>query len=363
MPPVANPRHIDSRLRWQIAVVAIAVAAAVVPSPPGLVERFYSTGIYPALQVRLTPASNRVPFALMDLLVAGSAFVWIALAVADLKRRDGWLRVGGRLLARSVVAGATLYLVFLVVWGFNYRRVPLFERLQFDPAQVSQAAARELAATAIAEANELYDRSPAKKGSAPFFDPRLADAFAAVQRDLGAGRLAVPGRPKRTLLDIYLRRAAVDGMTDPYFLETLIARDLLPFEQPVVVAHEWSHLAGYADESEANFVGWLTCVRAGGDLAYSGWLFLYGELIGTIGAADRRGLPALGPGPRGDRRAIAERLQRNVSPRLSAAGWIVYDRYLKANRVEAGTASYAEVVRLVLGTRFGPNWMPRLRGG
>jgi hypothetical protein len=28
----------------------------------------------------------------------------------------------------------------------------------------------------------------------------------------------------------------------------------------------------------------------------------------------------------------------------------VYDRYLKANRVGAGTASYAEVVQLVLGT-------------
>jgi hypothetical protein len=38
--------------------------------------------------------------------------------------------------------------------------------------------------------------------------------------------------------------------------------DLLPFEKPFVAAHEWAHLAGYADESEASFVGWLTCVRA-----------------------------------------------------------------------------------------------------
>ena len=35
------------------------------------------------------------------------------------------------------------------------------------------------------------------------------------------------------------------------------------------------------------------------------------------------------------------------------AGWRVYDRYLKANRVEDGAASYARVVRLALGTELG----------
>ena len=43
-------------------------------------------------------------------------------------------------------------------------------------------------------------------------------------------------------------------MTDPFLLETLIAPDLLEVERPFVIAHEWAHLAGYADESEANFV-------------------------------------------------------------------------------------------------------------
>jgi hypothetical protein len=30
----------------------------------------------------------------------------------------------------------------------------------------------------------------------------------------------------------------------------------------------------------------------------------------------------------------------------------VYNQYLKANRVESGTLSYTEVVRLILGTRY-----------
>jgi hypothetical protein len=38
--------------------------------------------------------------------------------------------------------------------------------------------------------------------------------------------------------------------------------------------------------------------------------------------------------------------------------WGLYDRFLKANRVPEGVASYSGVVTLVLGTRFSPDWIP-----
>jgi hypothetical protein len=173
-------------------------------------------------------------------------------------------------------------------------------------------------------------------------------------RELGTTGETVPARPKHTLLDLYFRPAGVSGMTDPFFLETLVESDLLPVERPFVVAHEWSHLAGFADEGEANFGGWLTCARGNAAAQYSGWLFLFGELANAVSRDDRASLIGrLDRGPRDDLRAIAARLARDVKPQVSAAGWRVYDQYLKANRVEAGTASYAQVVRLVLGTGFG----------
>jgi hypothetical protein len=144
-------------------------------------------------------------------------------------------------------------------------------------------------------------------------------------------------------------------MTDPFFLETLVVSDLLPLERPFVTAHEWAHLAGYNDEGEANFVGWLTCMRGDERHQYSVWIFLFNEAASQIARADRQELMArLDAGPRGDLRAIADRVARNRSPRMAEAGWIVYNQYLKANRVESGTASYAEVIRLILGTRFSP---------
>jgi hypothetical protein len=319
------------------------------------VERLYSTGLYPITQHALTSVSNRAPFALIDVLILTIAGGWVATLVRAIARaRGARLRAAPGFAARTAALVAAMYLVFLIVWGLNYRRVPLADKLQFNAAAVSPDAARTLAATAVERANALYARAHAAGDRTD-----LAGAFARTQRDLGAVRLAVPGRPKTTLLDVYFRRAAVDGMTDPYFLETLVSADLLPVERPFVVAHEWSHLAGYADEGEANFVGWLTALRGSDGDQYSGWLFLYGEILGSVDASDRTAIAArLAAGPRADRRAIAERVRRHVNPRVSAVGWRVYDRYLKANRVEAGTASYAEVVRLALGVGFGPDWTP-----
>jgi hypothetical protein len=140
-------------------------------------------------------------------------------------------------------------------------------------------------------------------------------------------------------------------MTDPFFLETLVNADLLPFERPLVVAHEWAHLAGFVDEGEANFVGWLATREATTAAEYSGWLFLYGEAARAVPRAARDEETArLSEGPRADLAAVADRLRRQTNPRLSAAAWRAYDQYLRANRVEAGTASYGEVVRLILGT-------------
>jgi hypothetical protein len=292
-------------------------------------------------------------------LIVAVIAAWSASAAADLirGRSRGWGRAAMRVAVRTVVWGSALYLLFLASWGLNYRRVPLAVKLGFDNGRVSTPAVHALAARAAAQLNALHGTAHAAGWPPePGVDPVLASSLAAVERDLGATRLAAPARPKHTWLDWYFRRGVVDGMTDPFFLETLVAADLLPFERPFVIAHEWAHLAGYSNEGEANFVGWLACVRGSEPEQYSGWLFLYGEAAGTLSRADRADLTTrLDPGPLADLRAVAARVARNASPRVSAAGWRVYNQYLKANRVESGMASYAEVVRLILGTRFNPS--------
>ena len=345
----------------RIAWVGLALGAAAMPVPAALVERLYSAGFYAAIQPVVTAASNLAPFALLDAAVVAAAAVWLGLAARDVLFAPvrGILRVA----LRTVVWSATLYLTFLLAWGLNYRRVSLVETVQFDAGAVTADAERRMAGVAVEQLNALAGQVHAADWPEPeAVDPALADAFQRALTDLGRTQAVAVARPKFTMLDWYFRRGAVDGMTDPFFLETLVARDLLPYERSFVVAHEWTHLAGIADEGEANFVGWLTCVHGAPRDQYSGWLFLYGELARAMSRRDRATISArLGSVPRADLRAVSDRYARNVNPRLSAAGWRLYDSYLKANRVDAGAASYAEVVRLVLGVRFGADWKPEVR--
>ena len=350
---------------WRAALWTIAIAVAVTPLSSAFVERVYASRFFPALQRAMTTISNRFPFALFDALLV-IAMIWTGAGIlrdVSVCWREGWLRMMLRVAARLATVAAVAYLAFLVTWGLNYRRQPINMRVAFDATRISPDAARALAYETVNRVNALYD--PAHRQGWPRpdrLDRVLADAFARAQRELGSTTAFVPGRPKRTLLDGYFRRAGVAGMTDPYFLETLVATDLLAVERPMVIAHEWSHLAGLANEGEANFAGWLTCLRGSAFHQYSGWLFLYSEVAAALEPADLRRVAAnLAKGPRDDLAAICDRLRQHVSPIVSAAGWRVYDQYLKANRVDEGTASYAEVVRLVLGTEFGVDWVPRRR--
>jgi hypothetical protein len=345
-------------VKFRAAIVGCAVAAALLPTPPAAVERWYANGLFPGLQALVTSVSNRSAIAFLDVIIVGTALGIAGLAIAFGRRRGPRSSQSPatvtRIVAGIVVLAAALYLVFLAAWGLNYRRVPLVGRLRFDETRLSADRARALAVESTVRLNALYEAAHAAGQPGPYeFDPGLADAFHTASPQFGVRYRPVLPRPKRSLLDLYFRRAGVAGMTDPFFLEALIASDLLPVERSFVLAHEWSHASGIADEGEANFAGWLTCLRGTPAHRYSGWLFAYGELAGSLGDRDRPAIAArLASGPRADLAAIRDRLQRQVSPRLSAAGWRVYDRYLKANRVTAGTASYSQVVRLMLGVEI-----------
>ena len=343
------------------SIVVLAGLAALVPLPATFVESFYSRGIYLSLQCVLTPLTNSIPIALLDVagLVVGICLASIAVVRLVMARRR---RLGAvlRLAWQGLIIAGAGYLVFMAMWGLNYEREPLTAKLEFDGRRITRQALVDVAGRSVDRLNAL--RPSAVRW--PPLDGIVADlgpAFAQTQRRFQP-RTAVPGEPKWSLLTLFFERAAVDGMTDPFFLEVLVRHDLLPFERPFVVAHEWAHLAGYADESEANFVGWLTCLAGNEAAKYSGWLFLYGQVAGSLGDADRRRVSnRLQPQPRADLQALYEKYQRQTIPLARDASRVVYDRFLKANRVEAGIDSYDAVVRLVLGTTFRGESEPVLR--
>ena len=333
---------------WRVTLIALAIAAAIAPVPADFVEQQYSTRAYPALQRTVTDISNVFPFAFFDLFLAGS----IVLLLLLLMRR-------GRIL-NVLALIAFVWLMFLTLWGFNYRRVPLREKLEYDERRLTTENVVRIARDAVVQMNRLH--APAHAMPERSLDDlafALAPAMEPAARQLKIDP-PLAGRPKQTWLAPYFRRAGIDGMTDPFFLETLLAPDLIDVEQPAALAHEWGHLAGLADEAEASFFGWLTCLAGDAAAQYSGWMALYPHLLAGLPEEPRASLQKqLAPGPRDDFRRIAERLEQ-INPQIRSVANTTYDKFLKANRVEEGIESYDAVVKLVVGVPLGDRTNRRL---
>jgi len=362
---VTRKRRLRSRrprIVAQGAILVTAVCMALVTFPRSSVEQLYAEGVYPALRQVLTAVSSRTSLVLFDWLVVGGSLgilLWWGIGLVRLGGR-GRLRVLAGLASSTVVGLATLYLVFLTTWGLNYRREALSSKLAYRQEFATSVALEELAEAAIGRLNTLFEETESsvwpQLGDLP---DQLGLAFERAQRRLEVSRPARGTAPRRSLLTPYFRRAGIDGMVDPFFLQILVNDTVLPFERPFVTAHEWAHVAGFAHEGEANFVAWLTCLEGDERMQYSAWQYLVGRLLAAVSETARSELASqLGPGPRADYAAVRARLG-HVVPVLGRNARRLNDRYLRANRVAGGVRSYAEVLLLAVGTELGRAYWPR----
>ncbi len=337
----------------QLAITGLALLALTLTPSSALVEQRFANGFYPPLQRVLTSWSNQTGVALFDFVTITIGLVGVGIAIQSARRvirgRSLWPALRGALSVASL--GAFVYLWFLLAWGMNYARPALETTIPYEAANVTPQRVRALAERSVDEVNRLHAAAHAHgfptAGEVP---AALVQSFHGIERRIGRSQNTLPSRPKRTIYGLFFKSAGVDGMHAPFLLETLLNPDLTAPERPAVLAHEWAHLAGYAPEDEASFVGLVAAMHADPGSQYSAWLALLHEVVVLLPREEQQRLVArLTDGPRRDRLAISQRQQSRVEL-VSKASWQTYDRYLKTQGVTEGVASYSRVVRLLLGT-------------
>ncbi len=334
---------------WLFSLLVLAVMA--MPWPSWLIEAVYSRRIYPLVQRAMTGASNRVGWAIIDVLITAAALsvLWRLWRTFTQAREIGIVWGVWELTRRLLRTSALLGLVFLAVWGLNYRRVPLETTLRgATSATLSAADIRALADAAAA--GSRVTRPPDEGGgdrSYASVAARLTGPFQQALQHLGMPAVAI-GRPKSSVvLTPFFTAAGVTGMVNPLVLESIVHPDLLPFERPMVLAHEWAHLAGFADEADASALGWLACTLGDLDLVYSAHVFVVIETAGAMPRSGWRDVRAqLDPGVIRDLDALTARLTKQ-QPLVRDTAFKVYDGYLRSNRVADGVQSYSRVLRVL----------------
>lgn len=338
-----------------LIVLAFVVMNARIPT--ATIEHAYANGAFAWMNAAFVPLSNAVPFAVGDLEVVLVAVLLIGGWIVALRRVPGprWQTVL-QLLAHTAALAAAIVIAFNLLWGWNYRRVPVVARVDYDAARVT-------AATVSAFADRIGGILNADVG--PAHERMRTESAAAMRAELRRDFLPVVARlgdtwpvavtvPKTTLAERVYEMAGVGGQYDPFAFETLLNAAFLPYEIPRALAHEWSHAAGFGDEGDANLIGTLTCLRSSDPLIrYSGAYWTYGELP----ESDRRRIH-LAPAVVADFNAGRERYLRYYNPRLFTISWSFYDRYLRANGVRGGVVSYSRFLQLLVGTAFDARGLP-----
>jgi hypothetical protein len=342
----------DKVAGWVVLPV-LALLLMFAPMPDWVIEGLYAQDVYPGLQRLVTSATNFLPFAVMDVMLIAALLMVIFSSLRALQiASDRGLVEGLWDAARRLLRGsAALVIVFLVAWGYNYRRPPL-ERVL--PGGKAAPPTIEALQAAVLDANALGAKLRRTLG--PQTNVTYEEVAGQLEAPMGQAltqlqqpALGQPGRPKQSLLlTPFFTWAGVTGMINPIALESIVHPELLPFERPFVLAHEWAHLAGQADEAQASAVGWLACMRGTPSLAYSASLYLIMEAASGLPGENRQiAMKQLDAGVRADIDAILIRLQKG-KPSVQRTASRVYDEYLRANRVADGTASYGRALSLIL---------------
>ena len=325
------------------------LVAAIHPSPSWVEARF-SNGYYPGWQQFWASITRPLPFALGDAVVlAGAAILLCALF---------FLRPWYRAMLSAAAAAAFYAIWFYCGWGFGYDRAPLQTRVAYDASRVNDGTIERLRARAIANMNRLAPIAHAEDAANGDDRVLLAALRAAwlpvVDRSGDRWRPSVFGA-KPSLAGWFMDKSGTSGFTNPFTLETQLAPDLLPFERPFSQAHEWSHVAGFNREDEANYIAILTCTRSDDALAqYSGWLELFLYLPPKARYARKVFVPQVWA----DFQAIRRRNAQFVNLDLSRFSWRVYNSYLKSNRIASGVRNYGEVTKLLAGVPLDDRGLP-----
>jgi len=328
---------------WVAAAVFLITRLAI--RFPHLTDDWYSHGLYPVIATVLSFFSHFVPFSLWDIF--WTAFVLAAIVVILLLifRK---IRFTPTLL-KSLQFLAILYSYFYLVWGFNYFRPSIDNRLHFPTGKLPDSLFIKTLDTLIAQTNASWMEMDSLKKT---------DVNAAVEASYKANsdflQIAWPNgyrRPKTMLYSGLFAKSGVSGYFGPFFNEVHINGKLLPTEYPFVLAHEKAHQFGMARESEANFCAYVVCSTSPNPwLRYSAnFNLIQYFLVDALPLKNYRDyVKKLRPEVIADIRAEQKYWQAMRNEKLDRIQTAANDAYLKSNNIKQGTLNYNQVVELVL---------------
>ena len=337
-----------------LSLIVQILAIKWIKNQPELVEKYYSTGLYPYISDALRWLYGWIPFSLGDVLYA----LLVVIAVRYIYKNRLSIRLKPLPFIRDIlVVSAIAYFSFHMLWGLNYYRQPIYKTLALNATYTTQ---------------ELYDftkvlvkKTNTAHSSVSIMDTvqvaipyshteifeKTAQGFDQLNSQLPDFHYQNPSI-KGSLYSLLLTYMGYGGYLNPFTLESQVNQKIPNSRFPVVSCHEIGHQMGYAAENEANFIGYLAALNNEDQyIRYAALSYALSYCLAEIRTQDEEQFKELYSQVNRGVQKDYEELNRfwvSYENPLEPFFKIFYNSFLKANNQSAGIKSYSLVVGLLV---------------
>ena len=352
-------------LKWVLPVLFVA-AIQMLQLFPFWIEKHYSTDWYIQISIVLRNITGWMPFSLGDIIYILFGFSLLVSIIRGIvlvfKKQFSWARFGSS-VSKWIRGLMWIYIWFNILWGLNYSRLGIAHQLKLQQDEYCKEDVVALTNQLITKVNDC--RKQIKDTILP--QPSMKQIFegAVTNYKIVSDNFYFlsyqTASVKSSLYSPLGNYFGFTGYYNPFTGEAQVRNDVPRVLIPYIVSHEMAHQLGYASESEANFVGYLSA-SASADVyfRYSVYLdmldYAQGEeiklflidrdikgLMNTL-KQNKTNLDSLVRKDRKEIRDFFYKRKNKISPVVSN----MYDQYLKMNKQLAGINSYNEVIGWLL---------------
>jgi hypothetical protein len=333
---------------WLILTV-IGAAWLVLPVPSQLVEDVYSRKIFPVLSSVIVRVFDLVGFSVVGVMLIVVPILLIFLVVRIWRSRQSRFgKVRLDLLWRVPLGLLAFYGLFVLLWGANYRRLPIEQILNLPVNTITASDLEKLASDLV---TVMQKNANAPRDSVKAFASLRASLEKEVEGINGVKPvlpLQVKSPPAGWLLLL-----ETSGVISPLTLEAHVDAALPEPFFLATAAHELAHTAGFAGEADTDLLAALAGLHADDPYAkYTIAITYYARVSGDLSDAARKRLAAKLPARAlEDFKSLREVYAAHQNPIAAQVSRLVYNKYLESQGVSAGIRDYSRVTKLLSAAR------------
>ena len=321
---------------------------------PDYVERFYSNGLYVWISKFSRITFGVLPFSIGDVIYFGVIFYVLTWFF---KTRKTWRSLWKEHLISILSFLSVFYFLFHLLWGLNYYRVPLFEKMDIK-REYSDADLLLFTQKLITKTNALQhqlEKNDSLKVNFPYTQNEVFEmnpkGYQQLSNQYPFFKYENPSI-KKSIISLPLSYMGFGGYLNPFTNEAQVNYLGPMYHFPMTTNHEMAHQLGYASESEANFIGFLATVK-NEDLyiQYSGYSYALRYCLHNWHirneTTERELLKTIHLGILKNYQE-SEDFWKQYETFIESGFELFYDQFLKLNQQEDGMGSYSKFVDLMV---------------